>query len=352
MPRDDTGIGYYTIKSFHSSNGVTNDVKIAYRSFNPSSTKGAVLIPTCALFLQLQQSTPTDILNIGFGGRINTTLNFTNGALKDYHVIVVAMLGNGESSSPSNDDKFPADYSLRYEDCINSQYALVTQHLGIKSLEAVIGFSMGGQQAYYWSVMHGTGSNPFLKRSVVICGSAKTSGHNFAFLEGPITALLESHDYDHGNYKRNGLNPTAGLKAFNRAYAAWLTSAAWFRQELWREQGKKSLDEWLKDNDDDDGWDAEDLLTLARMWQAGDVGKLDESGDYRKALGKVTAKVLVMPCVSDQYFPSEDGEEEAKYLNNGRFNPIQSVWGHVAGGGGSSADREWMDREIATFMEE
>lgn len=203
--------------------------------------------------------------------------------------------------------------------------------------------------------MHGSGSNPFVKRAVVICGSARTSGHNYAFLEGPITALLESHDYDHGKYKEKGIKPVAGLKAFNRAYAAWLTSAEWFRQELWREQGKASLEEWLEDNDDDDGWDPEDLLTLARMWQAGDVGKVaDEScdGDYRKALEKIAAKVLLMPCVTDQYFPAEDGEEEVKYLKHGRFNPIKSVWGHVAGGGGSEMDKKWMDGEIAKFMVE
>jgi homoserine O-acetyltransferase len=80
--------------------------------------------------------------------------------------------------SQSNDPDFPADYSLRYQDCINSQHKLVTEHLGLKNLDAVIGFSMGGQQAYYWAVMHGSGPEPFVKNVVVICGSAKTSGHS------------------------------------------------------------------------------------------------------------------------------------------------------------------------------
>ena len=82
----------------------------------------------------------------------------------------------------------------------------------MKTLEAVIGFSMGGQQAYYWAVMYGTGPNPFLKHAVVICGSAKTSGHNYAFLEGPTSALITSHDYDGGRYKQNGVNPVQGLR--------------------------------------------------------------------------------------------------------------------------------------------
>lgn len=215
MSYDTTGIEYFSLPNFKFVGGTTKDIKVAYRSFNPTSLK-KVLIPTC------------------YSGRINTTLNFTSGALKEYNVVVVAMLGNGESTSPSNDNDFPKDYSLRYPDCINAQYALLTQHLGFKSLDAVIGFSMGGQQAYHWAAMHGTGSDPFLKHAVVICGSAKTSGHNFAFLEGPTSALIASSDYDQGRYKTNGVKPTQGLRAFSRAYAAWLTSAEWFRQELWR----------------------------------------------------------------------------------------------------------------------
>jgi homoserine acetyltransferase len=73
-------------------------------------------------------------------------LNFSSRALEDYHVIIIAMLGNGESSSPSNDPSFPADYSLRYQDCVNAQYILLTLHFGIKNLDVVVGFSMGGQQ--------------------------------------------------------------------------------------------------------------------------------------------------------------------------------------------------------------
>lgn len=87
----------FEIPDFTFASGAKQSVKIAYLSINPTSTKGTVLIPTC------------------FGGRINTTLNFTTGALREYHVVVVAMLGNGESSSPSNDETFPRDYSLRYQ---------------------------------------------------------------------------------------------------------------------------------------------------------------------------------------------------------------------------------------------
>lgn len=88
------------------------------------------------------------------------------------------------------------------------------------------------------------------------------------------------------------------------------------------------------------------------MWQAGDVGVLREHGDYQKALEEVTARVLVMPSKTDQYFPPEDGENEVKYLKNGTFDPIPTIWGHIAGGGGNPDDLKFMDEKISTFLKE
>lgn len=329
------GIEYFHIPDFQFAQGAKiNALKIAYRSFNPAAAK-TVLIPTC------------------FGGRVSEMMNFTSGALRDYHVIVVAAIGNGESTSPSNDPSFPTDYSLRYEDCVRAQFALVTTHLGIHELDAVVGFSMGGQQAYYWAVMHGSGAAPFVKNVVVICGSAKTSGHNYAFLEGPISALETSFDYAGGRYREQNVKPVQGLRAFGRAYAAWLTSPEWFRQELWRKFGAESLQKWLYPAEGQgafESWDAEDLLVLARMWQNGDVGSLSSHGDYRKVLQAVTARVLVMPSQTDQYFDVHDGEEEVKHLKNGIFAPIPTIWGHIGGGGANDVDSKWMDSRIDEFL--
>jgi homoserine acetyltransferase len=333
-PYDPTGISFYPIPSFKFSCGVTKDIKVAYRSFNPSARKVA-LVPTC------------------YGGHINKTLNFSSGALSSYHVIVVGMLGGSESSSPSNDPSFPSDYTVRYVDCINAQYTLLTQHFGLVGLDVVLGFSMGGQQAYHWAVMYGSGPEPFLKNAVPICASARTSGHNYSFLEGPISALEASWDYDGGKYRAKGVKPTEGLRAFGRAYAAWLSSPEWFRQELWRKGGAKSLKEYLHPAPGlgpYEAWDPEDLLVLARMWQAGDVGTVSGTGDYKQALAEVTARVLVMPCQTDQYFPPDDSEIEMKYLKHGVFSPIPSIWGHMAGGGANEVDTKFMNEKITAFL--
>lgn len=279
---DGTGVEHYTIPSFKFVSGSSIDIRIAYRCFNPSAQK-TVCIPTC------------------YGGRINTTLSFTaeDQALRSYRVIVVAMLGNGESSSPSNHPNFPKD--LDYRDCINAQYQLLTNHLNIAQLEAVIGFSMGGQQAYHWACMY----PQFMKYAVPICSSAKTSLHNYAFIEGPKAALTNSIDYEDGAYRTKGINPTRGLRAFGRTYCAWAMSAPWFRQRQFEKLGFSNVEDFIKSNWEDafEAWDPEDLLILARMWQAGDIGKIREDGDYLKALEAIEAKVLVMPSRTDTYFP-------------------------------------------------
>jgi hypothetical protein len=79
------------------------------------------------------------------------------------------------------------------------------------------------------------------------------------------------------------VKPSQGLRAFGRAYAAWLTSPEWFRQELWRKMGAASLKDWLyplEGKAAHEAWAPEDLLTLARMWQAGNIGDVGGNGDY------------------------------------------------------------------------
>lgn len=273
------------------------------------------------------------------------------------------MLGNGESTSSSNEPNFPKD--LRYADCINAQYALVTKHLHLRSLDAVIGFSMGGQQAYHWAVMHGSSSEPFVKNIVAICTSAKTSGHNIAFLEGPICALEQSHDYVIYEEKVKGgmlpeeamakCPPIWGIRSFGRAYAAWLTSMEWFSQELWKSTAG-SLREWLCPWEFGGesrfmGWNPDDLLVLAQMWQAGDVGTVGGNGDWKEALRGIKSRVMVMPSTTDQYFRWESSKEELPYLQNGVWAPIETVWGHIAGGGANPVDTDFMDKKIGEFLQ-
>lgn len=79
----------------------------------------------------------------------------------DYFVIAVNALGNGISSSPSNSAQKPFPiFTIR--DQVNAQHRLLTQHLGIEHLHAVVGASMGGYQTYEWLMMYPTFATHFV----------------------------------------------------------------------------------------------------------------------------------------------------------------------------------------------
>ena len=215
----------------------------------------------------------------------------------------------------------------------------------MKKLYAYIGFSMGGQQAYHMVSIY----PDFVENMVCLAGSARTSWHNWNFLEGPRYALISAVDFEGGHYKTQA---TQGLKAFSMVYSTWALSQGWYRQKSWEKVGFKSLQEYL-DAYWSGGGDANDRLTLLWTWQKGDITLYhpEDNGDLAKALGRIKAKCLIFPSETDQYFPPEDNEEEVKHLKHGEFRCIPTVWGHVSGGGsGTKEDTDYIVKEIARFL--
>ncbi|KAJ7072696.1 Alpha/Beta hydrolase protein [Mycena amicta] len=318
----------------------STSLTLAYRTFGDAKNP-AVFIPSC------------------YSGKIGTTLTFlylpadngTPPVLQDYFVVVCGLIGGSESSSPSNvpdaisGPRFP---KVTYEDNIRLQHGLCTA-LGITKLYAYIGFSMGGQQAYHMAALF----PDFVERIVVLAGSARTSWHNYSFLEGPKAALVNSVDFHDGNYQTPAVR---GTRAFSRVYATWALSQAWFRERSWESLGYHDLEEFLKVvwEDGQGIWDAHDLLAMIYTWQNGDISKFgpeEERGDLAKALGRIKAKALIMPSRGDFYFPPEDSEEEVKYLKYGELKVIESIWGHFAGGGGGTkTDNEFIQSEVKRFL--
>jgi homoserine acetyltransferase len=318
MTSDSGSIQYYEIKDFTFQDGTTLPrAKVAYKILNPQKSNVAV-VHTC------------------FRGRIGTTLTHADGVLKDHKIILIALFGNGESSSPSNAPDFPK--TLDYLDCVKAQHELLTKELGIKEVDVMLGFSMGGQITYHWISTHPA----FVKNAVIVCSSAKTSQHNIQFLEGPKAAL------------ECAKNEISGKRAFGKAYSAWLTSAEWFDQELYKDLGFKTLSAWdeVATGTGYDDWAGADLLAMLGMWQRGDITRCvpGAKGNLEEALKTTEARVLLMPCETDQYFRPYVSEREAKSLKKAEFHAVPSIWGHIGGGGANKADVEWMDKIIGTFL--
>jgi homoserine O-acetyltransferase/O-succinyltransferase len=268
----------------------------------------------------------------------------------EWFIIVPNMLGNGLSSSPSNTPppydraRFPR---VNVRDNVQSQYRLVTEHLGIERLALVLGWSMGAGQTYQWAVSH----PEMVPRALPFCGSSRTSPHNVVFLEGVKGALTADGAFRGGWYDEQ---PVTGLRAAARVYAGWGFSQAFYWDEVWREMGYTSLEDFLVGFWEGfflDGRDANNLLCMLDTWQQGDVGATPGfDGDLRKALGAITARTIVMPAEKDLYFPPEDERWAARFIPNAELRVIPGVWGHFAGGGENPVDTAFIDGAVRELL--
>ena len=253
----------------------------------------------------------------------------------DKHFIVsINMFGNGLSSSPSNAEppqdgpRFP---HISLWDNVACQYRLVTEALGVTRIALVAGWSMAGCQAYQWAAQY----PDFIDAIMPFCASAKTSPHNYVFLEGVRAALCADQNWNNGDYTSP---PVEGLKAFARVYAGWAFSQTFYRESLYKKIGYESFEELLVDWEEDhaENWDANDLICKLRTWQTSDIsiGPI-YNGNFEEALKSIKAKSILMPCTQDLYFPPEDNAIEAGYMLNAEFRPFDSPWGHCAANPGN-----------------
>jgi homoserine O-acetyltransferase len=246
-----------------------------------------------------------------------------------FFVVVPNLFGNGVSSSPSNHAAQPGPTFPRpsiYDNVI-CQRRLLEEALGVSRVRLAFGWSMGAQQAYHHAALFPDRVDNLL----AVCGSARTSPHNWVFLEGVKAALLADPDFDDGRYEAP---PKRGLGAFGRVYAGWAYSQAFFRRGLFTRLGYASvealLDDWAVDHE---ARDANDLLTMLDAWQRADVSRNAlHGGDLVRALGAIEARTIVMPTSSDLYFPPADSAFEVAHLRRGELRVLETDFGHIGGG--------------------
>lgn len=266
-----------------------------------------------------------------------------------YFIIVPNMLCNGLSSSPSNTPppydraRFP---QVTLYDNVTLQHRLVTEEFGITKIKLVVGWSMGAQQTNQWGCLY----PDMVERIAPFCGSAKTAPHNIVFLEGVKAALTADVNWKNGWYDTP---PHIGLRAVGRVYAGWGLSQPFYMQELWRGMGYSTLEDFLVAF-----WegfflpkDANNLLAMLWSWQNGDISANPVfNGDFKKALGAIKAKAVVMPGEMDLYFPVADNRAEVAHMPNAVCRPIPGVWGHFAGGGANDVDTKFIDDQLKALL--
>ena len=266
-------------------------------------------------------------------------------------LITSELFGNGRSSSPSNTPepfhgpRFPV---TTIRDNVNAVHQMLVEQYGIQHLQAVIGFSMGAQQAFQWAVSYPA----YMDRIVATSGTAKTYGHGIVRNESLINAIQSDPDFNNGDYTTQ---PEKGIESFNLIWTAWLFSQPWWHQELWKttEKPGTTLPQVIEEYRTHfiDHPDANNLILQLRTWDSQDVGATPGfNGDTEKALGSIAAQVLYMPSATDLYFPVTDAQTEAPHIPHCTLLPIPSLWGHPAGAGASPADEKFLNDHIAAFL--
>jgi homoserine O-acetyltransferase len=330
----------FTIENFHTESGaVLLKAIIVYGTYGRlnAARDNAVLLPSHYM-----------ATHHGYGWLIGPGRALDTASM---YLVATELFGNGHSSSPSNTPeplhgpRFPV---TTIRDNVAAVHELLVKDLKVTHLRAIIGFSMGAQQAFQWAVSY----PDFADRIVATSGTAKTYGHGIVRLEGQIAALTADPTFNGGNYSTQ---PTKGKEAFGMVWAAWLYSQEWWRRELWKAGAPPgtTLEQYMQTFRTNflAAADANDMILQARTWEKHDVGTTPGfNGDVERALKSIKVPFLYMPSETDLYFPVGDARYEAEFMSTVTLKPIPSLWGHPAGAGGNPQDRDFLNQNIAKFL--
>jgi homoserine O-acetyltransferase len=249
----------------------------------------------------------------------------------------------------SNGQVYGADFPVvTVEDWVNAQ-ALLLNHLGIQTLAAVMGGSLGGMQALGWTLQY----PERVRHAVVIASAPNLTAENIAFNEVARRAIVTDPDFYGGHFYRHGVVPKRGLRiarmighitylsddVMNEKFGRQLRSAVSGANEanyLYSTQGVEfQIESYLRHQGDKfaDYFDANTYLLVTRALDYFDPARA-HSGSLTKALAGAKAKFLLVSFATDWRFaPARSREIVKALLDNQRdvsYAEIDAPHGHDA----------------------
>ncbi len=230
---------------------------------------------------------------------------------------------------------------LTVEDWVRSQERLVSA-LGIKSLQAVMGGSLGGMQALSWSLVFPDKVN----HSVVIASAPNLNAENIAFNEVARRAIVNDPDFHGGNFYEHNVIPKRGLKIARMVgHITYLSDDVMnskFGRSLKNEEIKYStqdvefqIESYLRYQGEkfSEYFDANTYLLITRALDYFDPAK-DSGNNLTKAFEKSRADFLVISFKTDWRFsPARSREIVRALIDNKRcvsYAEIDAPHGHDA----------------------
>lgn len=317
--------GSWIVKDFRFHTGETlPELRLNYTTLGDA--KGEPV-----LILHGTTGSGAGMLGAAFGGEL-----FGPGQPLDasrYFIILPDAIGTGKSSKPSDGlrAKFP---QYNYDDMVEAQHRLVTEHLGIKHLRLVLGNSMGGMQTWMWAQRY-----PDTMDIAVPMASLPTemSGRNWMLRRMLTESIRNDPEWMGGNY----VNQPRSLQ-FASVFYGMATiggNQGLFKVAPTREKADALLKQRLT------GPFAGDANDHLYQWES--------SRDYNPSPGldQIKATLLAINSADDERNPPELGvlDREIKRVKNGRVLLIPGspdTFGH-----GTTAFAKLWKKELAELMQ-
>jgi homoserine O-acetyltransferase len=219
-----------------------------------------------------------------------------------YYIVLPDAIGHGKSSKPSDGlrTSFP---KYNYEDMVDAQYRLVSEHLGLRHLRVVLGYSMGGMETWIFAQKY-----PSFMDVAVPMASLPTemSSRNWMLRRLIIDSIRNDPEWLNGNYTRQPRSAQFASVFFSIATNGG--NLALYKAAPTREKADQLLNQRLS------GRFSADANDVLYQW--------DSSRDYNASAGleRIRAVLLAINSADDERNPPELGllEREIKRVKNGR----------------------------------
>jgi len=250
-----------------------------------------------------------------------------------YYIIIPDSIGHGRSSKPSDGlrTKFP---QYNYDDMVEAQHRLLTEHLKIGHVRLIIGNSMGGMHTWLWGEKY---SDYMDALAQMASQPTEMASRNWMMRRMLIDTIRSDPEYNNGNYTAQ---PRI-LKIANTFYASGTIGGNMALQKAAPTRA------------------AADKLIDARLAAPMTIDTNDylyawnSSRDYNAAPGleRIQAALLAINSADDERNPPETGvmENALKRVKNGHLLLIPAS--EQTAGHGTTASAKWYAKELRKLLQ-
>jgi homoserine O-acetyltransferase len=260
-------------------------------------------------------------------------------------------------SNPDTGQVYGADFPvITVEDWVNAQARLLDA-LGIETLAAVMGGSLGGMQALSWTLQY----PGRVRHALVIASAPNLTAENIAFNEVARRAIVTDPDFHAGHFYQHGVVPKRGLRiarmighitylsddVMNEKFGRQLRDAVLAQADntgtvidagtykYSTQEIEFQIESYLRHQGDKfaEYFDANTYLLITRALDYFDPARA-YGGNLSLALGRARAKFLLVSFTTDWRFSPQRSREMVKaLLDNQRdvsYAEISAPHGHDA----------------------